>query len=235
MQLGIKPALAALVLIGLSGCSAPPQAVKPAVTTPTPLPTLTPLPLQTAEPPPTVPPGPIAPIPPRPTPYPRLPIPAGTARCHTSQLEVAFIDTYAAMSKVLNNFDMRNRSRTACWVYGYVGFQLLDGRYRPLPQTVSWTTETFFIRFDPPSRILLPPGTAALGSKQGSGHAFFNVEADDFTCPNSQFKATVNLKIWPPDEYQALVIPAKPGEFGFISCNGLAVHPLQVQPHPSAG
>jgi hypothetical protein len=130
---------------------------------------------------------------------------------------------------------MRNRSRTPCWVYGYVGFQLLDGAGRPLPQTVVWTTDTFFIRFDPPSRIFLPTGTAPVHSSQGQGHAFFNVEADDSTCSADQMVATAKLEIWPPDEYQAIVIPTKPGWEGFVSCRNLAMHPLQVQPGPSSG
>jgi len=233
MPRGIKPALAAILLIGLSACSAPPQAVKRAATTATPLPTLSPLRLQTAEPSPAPPAGPIASIAPRPTPYPRLPIPAGTPRCHTSQVDIAFTGYGAATGHILNDFEMRNRSQTACWVDGYVGFQLLDRQGRALPQTLLWTTETLFVRFDPPTRILLPPRTAALGLKQGLGHAFFNVEADDFTCQSEQFSATASLKIWPPDEYQPIVIPATAGDSRFISCNHLVIHPVQVQPDPT--
>jgi hypothetical protein len=233
MPRGIKPALAAILLITLSGCSPPSQAVKRVVTTTTLLPTLSPLPLQTAEPSPTVPPGPIASIAPRPTPYPRLPIPAGTARCHTSQLEVAFTGYGAATGHILNDFEMRNRSLTPCWVYGYLGFQLLDRHGHDLPQTQLWTTETFFVRFDPPTRILLPTRTSALGLKQGLGHAFFNVEADDVTCPSEQFSATASLEIWPPDEYQPMVISATAGDSRFTSCNHLVIHPVQVQPDPS--
>jgi hypothetical protein len=130
---------------------------------------------------------------------------------------------------------VRNRSHTPCWVYGYVGFQLLDSAGRPLQQTVVWTTDTFFMRFDPPTRILLPTGTAPVRSGQGLGHAFFNVEADDFTCSPVQIAATAQLKIWPPDEYNALVIPAKSGGDAFVSCSHLALHPLQIQPGPSNG
>jgi hypothetical protein len=49
----------------------------------------------------------------------------------------------AATGHVLNDFEMRHRSSTPCWVYGYVGFQLLDSAGRPLPQTVVWTTDSF--------------------------------------------------------------------------------------------
>jgi hypothetical protein len=223
-------ALAVGVLIGLSGCtSAPTQGAKPSLNAVTPVPIETPMPTPTSEP--SASPA----IPAIPTPYPRLPIPAGTARCHTAQLEIVFVRANAATGHVLNDFEMRNRSRTPCWVYGYVGFQLLDSAGRPLPQTVVWTTDTFFIRFDPPSRILLPTGTAPVHSSEGQGHAFFNVEADDFTCSADQMKATAKLEIWPPDEYQAIVIPTKPGWEGFVSCGKLAMHPLQVQPGPSSG
>jgi hypothetical protein len=226
------PALAVGVVIGLSGCtSAPTQGAKPSLRAESPVPigTGTPTPTPTSEP--SANPA----IPTTPTPYPRLPIPAGTARCHTPQLEIVFVRANAATGHVLNDFEMRNRSRTPCWVYGYVGFQLLDSAGRPLPQTLVWTTDTFFIRFDPPSRIFLPIGTAPVHSSQGQGHAFFNVEADDFTCSADQMKATAKLEIWPPDEYQAIVIPTKPGWEGFVSCGNLATHPLQVQPGPSSG
>ena len=230
MPRSVISALAVGVLIGLSGCtSAPTQGAKPS------LKALTPVPLETPTPSPTSEPSASPAIPTTPTPYPRLPIPAGTARCHTAQLEIVFVRANAATGHVLNDFEMRNRSRTPCWVYGYVGFQLLDSAGRPLPQTVVWTTDTFFIRFDPPSRILLPTGTAPVHSSEGQGHAFFNVEADDFTCSADQMKATAKLEIWPPDEYQAIVIPTKPGWEGFVSCGKLAMHPLQVQPGPSSG
>jgi hypothetical protein len=232
MPRGVIPSVAVGVLIGLSACtSAPTQGVKPSPTTVKPLPIETPTTTATpiAEPSPS--PATLT----FPTPYPRLPIPTGTARCHTSQLEIVFIRANAATGHVLNDFEMRNRSRTPCWVYGYVGFQLLDSAGRPLPQTVVWTTDTFFIRFDPPSRIYLPTGTAPVHSSQDQGHAFFNVEADDFTCSADQLKATAKLEIWPPDEYQAIVIPTKPGWEGFVSCGNLAMHPLQVQPGPSSG
>lgn len=229
MPRGVVAALAVGVLIGLSACSSPPtQGAKPSLKTVTP-------PRET--PPPTAAPitEPSPSLPTFPTPYPRLPIPAGTTRCHTAQLEVVFIRANAATGHVLNDFEMRNQSHTPCWVYGYVGFQLLDSAGHPLPQTVVWTTDTFFIGFDPPSRIFLPTGTGPVHSNQGQGHAFFNVEADDVTCSADQMKATATLEIWPPDEYQAMVIATKPGWEGFVSCGHLAMHPLQVQPDPSNG
>jgi hypothetical protein len=228
----VIPALAVSVLVGLSGCtSAPTQGAKPSLKAETPVPTER----ATLTPTPTSEPSPSPAIPTTPTPYPRLPIPAGTPRCHTAQLEIVFIQANGATGHVLNDFEIRNRSGTPCWVYGYVGFQLLDSAGRPRPQTLVWTTDTFFIRFDPPSRIFLPTGTAPVHSSQLQGHAFFSVEADDSTCSADQMNATAKLEIWPPDEYQAVVIPTKPGWEGFVSCGYLAVHPLQVQPGPASG
>jgi hypothetical protein len=44
-------------------------------------------------------------------------------------------------------------------------------------------------------------------------------------------KATASLKIWPPDEYSAIVIPARGGDWndGFISCGDLSSDPMQIQ------
>jgi len=230
MPKGLSAALAIALLIGLNGCTpAPTQAAKPSPKTASPVPIESPTPAATAEPIA----SPVVAVPP--TPYPRLPIPAGTARCHTAQLEIVFSRVGAATGHVLNDFEVRNASRTPCWVYGYVGFQLLDSAGRPLPQTVVWTTDSFFGRFDAPTRILLATGTAAVHSSQGQGHAFFNVEADDSTCSADQMGATAKLEIWPPDEYQAVVISTRGGWDGFVSCGHLAMHPLQVQPRPSSG
>jgi hypothetical protein len=230
MPRGVIQALVVGMLIGLAGCTtAPTQGAKPSLAT------ASPVPIETAgRLSPTAEPSASPVVAESPTPYPRLPIPAGTARCHSAQLEIVFSRVGAATGHVLNDFEMRNGSSTPCWVYGYVGFQLLDSAGRPLPQTVVWTTDSFFGRFDPPTRTLLPSDTAAVHSGQGEGHAFFNVEADDSTCSGDQMMATAKLEIWPPDEYQAIVIPTKGGWDGVVSCGHLAMHPLQVQPRPSS-
>ncbi len=170
------------------------------------------------------------------TPYPRLPVPPGTPRCHTWQLDVAFTGEGAAAGNLGASFEMRNRSAAACWVYGYVGFQLLDGNGRPLSETRTWSTESFFGRSDPPTQILLPVGTASLASRNGTGHAFFNVATDDVVCGSDYMNAIATLEIWPPDEYAALIIPARtPQGSQFVSCGGLVLNPLQIQPQPTSG
>lgn len=127
---------------------------------------------------------------------------------------------------------MRNQSAIACWVFGFVGFQTLDANGQRLPQTIRWTTESFFGRSDPPTRILLPAGTAALGSGQGTGHAFFNVATNDVLCDANQ-APVATLEIWPPDEFQPLKIRAQTADgLPFVFCRYIDLNPLQVQPAP---
>jgi hypothetical protein len=128
---------------------------------------------------------------------------------------------------------MRNKSATGCWVYGYVGFQTLDRNSRPLPQSVNWSTHSYFGDSAPPSRILLPVATTPLGVEPRTGHAFFNLFTNDVLCDANQAPA-VGLEIWPPDETQPLTIPARrlQGGLDFVFCGGFELNPLQVQTEP---
>ena len=219
-----------LAILAAACSPSPPTAMNPSptvsITAATPVSAPTPSP---GEPPPT--PSAM----PSPTVYPRLPIPAGTPRCHTNQLEVAFSTGGAAMGNVQYRFEMRNTSATGCWVYGYVGFQTLNRYGRRLPQTATWDTHSFFGDSQPPTRILLPAGTTPLGIEPRNGHAFFNVFTEDVTC--DLFKDPVaTIEVWPPDEYQALTIGGRSLDglqFGF--CGGIGLNPLQIQPYPSPG
>lgn len=221
---GVVPGMVLASVILVSGCSStPPQAVRPPGAA---------SPAAGARPtvsviPPTLGPG----IWPSPTLYALVPVPAGTQRCHTSQLEVALLGAGAATGNVRDSFEMRNRSSAPCWVYGYVGFQLLDALGRPLPQSLVRTTDSFFGHSDPPTRILLPPASPALHSR-AAGHAFFDVATEDVSCTSNQMDAVASLEIWPPDEVVAIVIPARGGDWngGFISCGDLAVNPMQIWP-----
>lgn len=165
-----------------------------------------------------------------PTVYPRLPIPAGTSRCRTAQLEVGFRILPPAAGNVLLSFEMRNRSSQACWVYGFVGFQTLDGSGHPLPKVLRWTTNSFFGKSAPPTRILLPTSTNSVGSEAGSGHAFFSVATNDVLCDTNQ-NPVVSLEIWPPDERRPMIQPAKAVDGrAFFFCRYLEIYPLQVEP-----
>jgi Protein of unknown function (DUF4232) len=167
-----------------------------------------------------------------------LAIAAGTPRCHTSQLELAQVALDGAAGNLLEIFEMRNKSASSCWVYGFVGFQPLDGQGRPIPTTLAWTTESFFGVSDPASRILLPAGTAPLQIREpnfwsvdGRGHAFFDTWTNDVSCDISQHPV-VTLEIWPPDETMPLKITARVGNVTFAYCGGIALNPLQIQPFP---
>jgi hypothetical protein len=141
----------------------------------------------------------------------------------------------AAAGNVEGTFELRNKSAAPCWVQGFVGFQTLDGNGRPIPRNVVWTTDSFFGKSDPASRILLPADTARFGSEPRTGHAFFNVAGNDVIGDSNQ-TPVVSLEIWPPDEFQALIVPARSLDgVGFVFCGGIELNPLQVQPQPGFG
>jgi len=141
----------------------------------------------------------------------------------------------AAAGNVEGTFELRNKSVAPCWVYGFVGFTTLDTNGRPISRTIVWTTDSFFGKSDPASRILLPTDTARFGSEPRSGHAFFNVAGNDVMCDANQ-TPVVSLEIWPPDERQALIVPARSLDgVGFVFCGGIELNPLQVQPQPGFG
>lgn len=229
----------AIVATCAAGCSPSPTATRPTSSTnPSVPPTGTVLP----SPSPSASPSPQPALTPSPTPYPRLPIPAGTPRCHTAQLEVAFVWSGAALGNVEELFEIRNKSASACWAYGFVGFQALDGQGRAIPETIGWTTDSYFGMSDPPTRILLPTGTAPLQlrengiwSADGRGHAFFDVWTNDVLCDASQPPAAT-LEIWPPDEVTPLKISADTGQYlRFSFCRTIELNPLQIQPGPRQG
>jgi Domain of unknown function (DUF4232) len=224
MSKSILAGLAFTAVLVVTGCTSPPlQVVRPSAML---SPTATSGAVASAAPPevsPTLSPSPTA--------YALTPIPVGTQRCHTSQLEVALLGAGAATGNVRNSFEMRNRSSAPCWVYGYVGFQLLDAHGRALPQSLSRSTDSFFGQSDPSTRILLPLASPPLLSR-AAGHAFFDVASEDVSCNSDRMTAVASLEIWPPDEYAALVIPAHGGDWsgGFISCGDLTVNPMQIRP-----
>ena len=166
--------------------------------------------------------------------YPRLAIPPGTTRCHTSQLEVAFNGGNGAAGSVEDFFELRNKSQQGCWVYGFVGFQMLDGNHRPVAPTATWIMDSYFGKSDPPTRIFLPAATTALGVEPRTGHAFFNIFTSNVLCDSTEHPVA-SLEIWPPDEYQPLTIPAQTAYARFGFCGSLELNPLQIQPQPSLG
>ena len=221
--------VAGLAAVTVAACTPPsPSAVKPSPTTSSSPAASVPIPMPSQVEPLATPPGVASPLV-----YPRLPIRAGTPRCHTAQLEVGFITGFAAAGSIQDTFEVRNVSATGCWVYGYVGFQTLDRDGRPVPQSINWSTHSYFGDSAPPSRILLPSGTTPLGVEPRTGHAFFNLFTNDVLCDADQ-GTVASLEIWPPDEFQPLTIRAQTlqGGLQFVFCGGFELNPLQVQTEP---
>lgn len=170
------------------------------------------------------------------TSFPRLPVPPSSPRCRTSQLEVAFTAEPPAAGNLVADFELRNRSTTGCWVYGYVGFVVLDQKGVRMSERLSHSTDGFFGKSEQPTRIQLPANTAPLGADNAEGHSFFNVETDDVLCSTDSINAIAALQIWPPDETTPLTLPARhPDGAAFASCGMVILNPLQVQRRPRLG
>ena len=92
-----------------------------------------------------------------------------------------------------------------CYLYGYVGMQLLDGSGTAL--------ETHLVR-DPagtPTTVTLPPGSPALGNGP-SGHGRFLAEwvsNCDVTGAHFNPEIPARIAIIPPDETAPLTISAR--------------------------
>ena len=133
------------------------------------------------------------------------PPPTGTARCQTAQLELAFLSATGAAGHTVAEFQFRNKALVPCYLYGYVGMQLLDGSGTAL--------ETHVVR-DPagtPTTVTLPPGSPALGNGP-SGHGRFLAEwvsNCDVTGAHFNPEIPASIAIIPPDETTPLTISAR--------------------------
>jgi hypothetical protein len=130
---------------------------------------------------------------------------AGIARCQAAQLEVGFLSASSGTGHTFGEFEFRSTSSVPCYLYGYVGMQMLDGAGKAL--------ETHVVR-DPvaaASNVTLAPGSAALGQAH-SGHARFSVEwvtNCDITATHYSPETPATLEITPPDETSQLKISAR--------------------------
>jgi hypothetical protein len=69
-----------------------------------------------------------------------------------------------------------------------------------------------------------------VGPEPASGHAFFSVATNDVLCDANE-NPVVSLEIWPPDERQLLILPAKAVDGrSFFFCRYLELYPLQIEP-----
>ncbi len=110
-------------------------------------------------------------------------------RCHTADLHVYLLPTGAAAGSYALDIAFQNRTRHACFVYGYPGLGLQDAHHRVMPSRVTWGSS--IARRDPGRRrVVLRPGRAAFASLSAS-----DVPVGDEHCRSSRW-----LEVTPPDE-----------------------------------
>jgi hypothetical protein len=133
------------------------------------------------------------------------PSPGGLARCQAVQLEVGYLNSSSGTGHTVGEFEFRSTSGAPCYLYGYVGIQMLDGDGTAL--------ETHVVR-DPVASVTsvtLAPGSPALG-KAGTGHAHFVLEwvsNCDITATHYNPETPATVEITPPDETSSIKIGAR--------------------------
>ena len=133
--------------------------------------------------------------------------PPGLPRCHTDQLAATLGQGGAAAGNIGVPLILRNVSSVTCYVFGYVGMQLVDGARHFLPTNVIRGSSMIFP--DPgPRTITVAPGAEV---SAGIGYEDVPIQGIDpgMICPESTY-----LEITPPDETTYLFIPARLGPCG---------------------
>jgi hypothetical protein len=149
-----------------------------------------------------------------PTPAPAA---AGPDRCHTSQVQVSDLTSQGAAGHIFLTFRMTNTGGVTCWLYGFVGMQMLDGAGRNLPTRVLRNGGAFAGQAGP-SRFDLPAGRSATFDV-----AYGDVQVgSETTCP-----AASRLIVTPPDEFDHVTIAVS--GFSLAPCNSgeLDVTPMR--------
>jgi hypothetical protein len=146
---------------------------------------------------------------------PIVPPPSPGDRCHTAGLSLSLAGTDAGAGNVVATFRFTNRTAVSCAFFGFVGAQLLDAQYDPLPTTV--VRGGGFLSNEPgPARVVVPPGGAA-AFKLHWGQVPVGSETE---CPTAAYLAVI-----PPDEYAPLIVPAT-----IHACGGGRLNTSAVQP-----
>lgn len=110
-------------------------------------------------------------------------------RCHTTGLHVYLLRSGAAAGSYALDVALQNRSRHACYVYGYPGLGLQDAHHRTMPARVTWGSS--IARRDPGRhRVVLRPGRAAYAS----------LSASDVPFGGEHCRPSGWLEVTPPDE-----------------------------------
>jgi hypothetical protein len=148
----------------------------------------------------------------------RLPIlpPQTGDRCHTAGLALAATDQGGAgVGHQGTYFAFTNRLDLPCTFQGYVGAQLLDQNSNPLPTSVTRGGGYLFHDGGPVGVVVAPGGSARFG-----------LEWTDVPLGSEATCATASqLAVIPPDEYDAIVVPAK-----IMACGGGQLRVTAVEP-----
>jgi Domain of unknown function (DUF4232) len=142
---------------------------------------------------------------------------AGPSRCHTGQLQVAYATSQGAAGHIFLTFRMTNTGTTTCWLYGFVGMQMLDAAGQAMPTRVLRNGGAFAGQ-PGPTRFDLPAGRAATFDV-----AYSDVPVgSETTCPPA-----ARLIVTPPDEFDHVTIAVS--GFRLAPCNSgeLDVTPMR--------
>jgi hypothetical protein len=166
----------------------------------------------------------IAPTPtPAGTPPQALVSPSGTRpvidRCHTGQLGISFAGSLGAAGTIVDTFRLANQINRPCWLYGFVGMQMLDQAGKPLT-TVVVRNGGLFSGQAGATRFTLQPATSASFRAAWSDVP----HGSETTCPQAN-----QLQITPPDEFEYKTIPVS---WAFAPCGG---GEIDVTPARAAG
>jgi len=142
---------------------------------------------------------------------------AGPGRCHTSQVQVAYQTSQGAAGHIFLTFRMTNTGTTTCWLYGFVGMQMLDAAGRNLPTRVIRNGGAFAGQ-PGPTKFDVPAGRSATFDV-----AWGDVQVgSETTCPPAS-----RLIVTPPDEFDHVTIAVS--GFSLAPCNAgeLDVTPMR--------
>lgn len=123
-----------------------------------------------------------------PTNLPIVPPPVAGDRCHTAGLSLLPDGSDRGAGQYYQTFIFVNNLTVPCTFFGYVGVQLLDAGFNPLP--------TNPLRSETPASITVPPG----------GTATFTLHWSPLPMPPVPCSNASELAITPPDEFDPIIL-----------------------------
>jgi hypothetical protein len=139
--------------------------------------------------------------------YPIVPPPVAGERCHTAGLSIQVDGSDRGAGQFYQTFTFVNNLNVPCTFFGYVGEQLLDAGFNPLPTDPH--------RSESPATITVPPG----GTTNFTLH-WSPLEMPPATCSNAS-----EIAITPPDEFDSIIVPysAQVCQNGYIEVRPVGV------------